>query len=68
MDKIMPIVNWIRDNYINVFYFLAAVVSTGELLVRIIPTMDKKGLLERIGAFLQRIMDFLKIPNNTTKV
>ena len=65
MDKIMPIVNWVQANYVNVFYFLAAVVSTGELLVRVIPTMDKTGFLQRVGAFLQRIMDFLKIPNNT---
>lgn len=63
METIKTIADWIAANYQNVFYFLLALVGVLEMLFRIIKTEKPLSFLERVGAVLRQIMDFLKIPN-----
>ena len=66
MGTIGAIFQWIVANYVNVFLALAALVGVAELVVRFTPTKTDDGAVERIGAVIRKIMNFLKIPNKAS--
>jgi len=55
---------WITANYINLLLAVAAFLSFAEIAVRLTPTKKDDGFVQRVGAVVKKVMDFLGIPNN----
>jgi len=60
----MEVVKWFGENYQALFLVVAGLVGVAEIIVRLTPTQKDDGAVERIGYYLRKIMDFLKIPNS----
>lgn len=58
---------WIKDNYVNVFQILFALVVLGEAVTAITPTKTDDGFVKRLGNGIDKIAEMLKIPNNVKK-
>ena len=54
---------WITENYVQLIYLAFAIISVAEIVVRFTPTEKDDGAVERIGYFVRKLADFLKIPN-----
>jgi len=59
----MEIFKWVTANYQDVLLAVASVVAAAEVVVRITPTKKDDGAVERVGSFVRKVMDFLKVPN-----
>lgn len=59
------VISWIKDNYLNIFAVLSGLVAVAEVVVRFTPTEKDDGAVQRIGGYLKKVMDWLKIPNRT---
>lgn len=59
----MEVINFLKNNYENIFLVLSGLIGVAEVVVRITPTQKDDGAVERIGGFLRKAMDFFKIPN-----
>lgn len=57
-------ITWITENYGYVLGSLATLVLVAEFVVRFTPTKEDDGFVERFGAFVSKVMDLLKVPNN----
>ena len=63
----MEIVQWLAEQYEDVFYILAGLLGVAQIVVRLFPTIDKDGFVTRLGKWLDTAMDSLKIPNPKKK-
>ena len=59
--------DWLNEHYMDVGAAVLGLYAFAEFVVRITPTKTDDTLLERVGAGLKKVMDFLKIPNNLKK-
>jgi len=59
----MELVNWAKDNYVNILMLLSALVAVGEIIVRFTPTQSDDGFVHRIGAYVDKLLNFAKVPN-----
>lgn len=59
----MNFINWIVANYVELFGAILGLVAVAEVIVRLTPTQKDDGAVERIGSFIKKVADFLKIPN-----
>lgn len=59
----MELLNFVKENYIQMIQALLAVVFSIELITRITPTKKDDSFIERVGSVIRKIADFLKIPN-----
>lgn len=63
METIKVVWDWVVANYMNVIYFIAALVTAAEIFTRFTKTDKDDGFVERIGSIIKKVMDWLKIPN-----
>lgn len=63
MENLAKAYQWVMANYENLFLALSALVAFAELAVRFTPTEKDDGFVERIGGYLRKVMDFVKLPN-----
>lgn len=61
------VLKWLMENKEEIGLFLLSLIATAELFVRLTPTKTDDGAVERIGALIKRILDWLKIPNVAKK-
>ena len=59
----MQIITWLKDNYVQMLLALSALIAALELIARLTPTEKDDAFMERVGAIIRKVMDFLKIPN-----
>ena len=59
--------NWLMANYMDMMAILGAVVGVAEMVVRMTPTEKDDGFVQRLGGWIKGAMDFLKIPNISSK-
>jgi len=63
----MELVNWLKDNYVQLLLTVSSVLAAAELVTRFTPTKKDDAFLERAGSYLRKLMDLLKVPNNKSK-
>lgn len=56
-------IDFLKENYGNLFLLALSIVSVAEIVVRFTPTTKDDSAVERIGSIIRKIMDFFKIPN-----
>lgn len=54
---------WLMENYGDLAALLLALLGVGEIVVRLTPTQKDDGMMERIGSFVRKVLDLLKMPN-----
>ena len=59
------LIKFVMENYGSMLTALMAIVVAAELITRFTPTKKDDAFVERVGAILKKIMDFLKVPNNS---
>lgn len=64
MENVISIYQWLIANYMSIVAVVLGLFSVAEIIVRITPTEKDDGALERVGAFIKKVLDFLKVPNN----
>lgn len=64
MEALKNFMQFIVQNWGNISLAIMALVALAEAIVRITPTTSDDGAVERIGAIIRKILDFLKVPNN----
>ncbi len=63
----MELFLWIQANYIELFQFLGTLIIAAEFIVRLTPTKSDDGFVHRVGSYLDKLFDILKIPNSKKK-
>lgn len=57
------LITWVTANYAQCLQAVLALVVALEMIVRVaIPTSSSAGFLERLGGWIQDLMDLLKVP------
>lgn len=56
---------WFQASYVEVVALVTAGIAFAEAVVRLTPTKTDDGAVERLGAAVKRILDFLRVPNLT---
>ena len=55
--------NFLLSNYQSIFSILLALVGVAEIVVRLTPSKEDDGAVERVGKLIRQFMDLLRIPN-----
>lgn len=63
MESIKEIFSFLVAHSQELAAILLAVVSVMEMVTRLTPTEKDDGAVERIGAVIRKVLDFLRIPN-----
>ena len=63
----METVQWLASHYEEIFAAMVGLVGAAQIIVRLTPTKADDGFVTRIGQWLDKAMDFLKIPNPKKK-
>ena len=63
MEWISSIVNFLMENFGKISATLLAALGLAEAITRFTPTEKDDGAVERIGAFIRKVLDFFKMPN-----
>ena len=67
MSIVISIGQWLIENYVQLFGILIGAIGLAEAITRITPTKKDDGFVERVGSFIRKIMDALRIPNKKKK-
>lgn len=59
----LEMIKLLGENYAEILLALSMLVGAAEIIVRLTPTQEDDGFVERVGKVLRKIMDFLKVPN-----
>lgn len=63
MEGIKAIITFLIENKAEIGLLVLTILSVAEMVVRLTPTTKDDGAVERIGAVIRKILDFLKVPN-----
>ena len=63
MEFVQHLALWLSLNYLELVAIVLGVLSVAEMIVRLTPTTADDGAVERVGLFIRKAMDMLKIPN-----
>lgn len=63
MDTILNQYYWMRDNYAELLTSLMILMIGLQGIVRLTPTKKDDGAVERLGGYLTKLMELLKVPN-----
>lgn len=67
MEKFKLVIEWLLANKEILAGIVLGLLAIAELIVRLTPTEKDNGAVERVGAVIRKILDFLKVPNNIKK-
>ena len=65
MEGLKNFAQFVVQHWGDITMAILALVALAEAIVRITPTQSDDGAVERIGSVIRKILDFLKVPNNT---
>jgi hypothetical protein len=58
------VIAFIVAHVVELAGIVLAVLTVAELIVRLTPTKEDDGFVERVGKVIRMILDFLRIPNS----
>jgi len=64
MSKMLEIWTLIQVNGGNISLALLSIVAAAEAVVRLTPTKKDDGAVQRLGGWIKKTLDFLKLPNS----
>lgn len=63
MEWLMSAWQFMTANWDKISGALLAFIALAEAITRLTPTEKDDGFVERMGAIIRKILDFLKVPN-----
>ena len=54
---------WITENWGEVSVLIGTIIGVAEVVVRMFPTIDEGGAVERVGGMIKKFLDMMKFPN-----
>jgi len=67
MEWLKSTVEFLVANWDKISVSILALVAFLEALMRLWPTSNAAGFVERLGVAIRKILDFVKVPNNVKK-
>ena len=63
MGTAVEYIQFVMNNWQMIGGILLAIVGVLEMVVRLTPTLEDDGWVERLGAGIRKLLDFARIPN-----
>lgn len=54
MDAILNVVNWVKDNWLQIISLVTSIIGTASIIVKLTPTTKDDDILNKIIAFLSK--------------
>lgn len=63
MNFLMELIAYLKEHGPAIAAIVLALLSVAEMIVRLTPTTKDDGAVERVGLWIRKVLDFLKVPN-----
>lgn len=63
MEEFRSMITFLLENLDKISALILTLLTVAELVVRLTPTKNDDGAVERAGKFIKKALDFLKVPN-----
>ena len=63
MEFLLPIIEFVKANLAGLGAVVLSALALAEAVVRLTPTQTDDGFVQRVGAVITKVLDWLKVPN-----
>lgn len=63
MEFVMKFYAYLSANYMGILMAMASILTTAQLITRLTPTKEDDAFVARLSNILDKVFDFLKVPN-----